>query len=420
LTRRELLVLLVLGLAACGGGPPGGPAEPVGGGGGSGDGPLSGTHEARGSVEPREDQVLVKPRDPAALVELLVETGSSLEGPVLGTPWFVVRVPSWTNAVSFVSMLESDARVLAADLDVRLRSPEGDGRTIPVGGLMFSVQLPDQPELLRIGAGPARSRTNGAGVRVAVLDSGILFDHESVFGRVDADGYDFVDGDDDPTEATNGVDEDADGEADEDHGHGTFVSSVVLAVAPEARVVPIRVLDADGVGTASAIAGAITYAATHGAHVINLSVSVPPGVRVVRDAIESARLLGVRVITSAGNSGEEDPQAASSPVVVTAVDSGDVRADFATYGGLVDLAAPGVDIQGGYPPNPDTATWSGTSFSTAIVSGAYALVQSLQPHWTAEDVIARILETVVPVDAPNPGFEGRIGAGRLDLDAATR
>jgi subtilisin family serine protease len=374
-----------------------------------------------GRVEPVADRILVRPKSALSLPLILLETGLTLVGRVPGTDWYVIRVPSWTDAVTLVSWLERDVRVLAAALDLRMRSPEGDGRTIPVGGLMFSPQLPNQPELLRIGAEAARSRTLGTGVRVAVLDSGVLPAHASVAGRIDADGHDFVDGDDDPTEATDGDDDDAEGLADEDHGHGTFVSSLVLAVAPEARILPVRVLDADGVGTSSAIAGAITYAATHGADVINLSVSVPPEALVVRDAIENARSLGVRVITSAGNEGDEDFGFPSSPLVVTSVDRHDARADFATYGAPVDLCAPGVDLQGGYPSsNPDTATWSGTSFSTAIVSGAFALVKALHPTWDGEAVFARLVETAVPVDALNPGFEGALGSGRLDLDAATR
>jgi thermitase len=228
-----------------------------------------------------------------------------------------------------------------------------------------------------------------------------------------------VDDDDDPSEALDGTDDDGDGTVDEDHGHGTFVSSLVLAVAPDALVLPVRVLDADGVGTSSAIAGAVTFAATSGARVVNLSVSVPPEAQVIRDAIESARVLGVQVIVSAGNGGEEDLGPPTPALVVTSVDPADVRADFAAYGALVDLCAPGVDLEGAYPPDPD-ATWSGTSFSTAVVSGAFALVQSLHPAWDGDAVVARILETLVPVDPVNPGFAGRLGAGRIDLDAATQ
>jgi len=366
--------------------------------------------------------VLVSVADPLTLSGLLVDQGSTLIGPVAGTTFFLVTVPPAESAASFVSSLEADARVVAAELDVGLDSPEGTGSTIPAGGQLIAQQIPNQPELTRIGAPAARARASGLGVRVAVIDTGILEHLDGVSGSVDGDGYDFVDDDADPTETQNGLDDDADGLADELHGHGTFVASLVVAVAPSARIVPFRVLDADGIGTSSAVASAITFAANRGVAVINLSVWVPAEVQVVREAIDSARLLGVQVVAAAGNTGARDaesPTPAAGVLLVTSVAQDDTLPGFATYGSLVSLSAPGVDLHGAYPQPPGTARWSGTSFSAALVSGGYALLRHLQPLWTADQIAARLRGTTVPTDGINPGYAGLMGSGRLDLDAAT-
>jgi hypothetical protein len=366
--------------------------------------------------------VLVKPLSLLGLPQILADLGGTLLGAVPGTTWVRVGVPAGSTAAELVARLDADRRVVDAALDVGLQDPEGAGSTIPAGGLMLANEVPNQAELQRIGAPAARTRATGAGVRVAVLDSGVLPTLEGVAGHVDPDGYDFVDDDTDPTEATNGLDDDGDGRVDEAHGHGSFVASLVIAVAPGVRILPVRVLDADGVGTASGVATAITYAVQRGVRLVNLSVVVPPTVEVVREAIENARMLGVQVVAAAGNTGQRDvtlPSATASAFVVAAVGPNDVRAPFSSHGDAVDLSAPGVSLHGAYPQSPGTARWSGTSFSTALVSGACALLTQIHPLWTPDELTSRLRATSADLAAQNPGAAGDLGGGRLDLDAAT-
>jgi hypothetical protein len=412
IARRERLpstaVVVALAFGACGGGTPFASAS-----GSAGGAVPAGT---------RADRALVRVFDPLSLTAVLTAHGSSLIRPISGTTFFLVSVPAAESAAAFVSQLEADARVAAAELDLGLKAPEGTGSTIPAGGTLLAEQIPNQPELLRVGAAAARARVTGPGVRVAVIDTGILSSLNGVSGHVDGDGYDFLDGDSDPTDGQNGLDDDGDGLIDELYAHGTFVASLIVAVAPQARIVPFRVLDADGVGTSSGVASAITFAASHGVAVINLSVAIPPEVQVVREAIDSARLSGVQVVEAAGNTGAEDassPAPADGVLVVTSVDPDDVRADFASYGSAVSMSAPGVDLQGAYPMPPGTARWSGTSFSAALVSGGYALLKQQRPLWTPDQIATRLRASAVPIDGNNPGAAGRLGSGRLDLDAAT-
>jgi subtilisin family serine protease len=337
---------------------------------------------------------------------------------------YLIEVPAGADLEELLRELEDDARVVEGEEDRPLSSPEGGGATLPLGGDFFEFQIADQPELLRIGAAAARARATGAGVRVAVIDSGISPTHVSLAGHVEPGGWDFVGSDPDPTDEPNGLDDDGDGLVDEGFGHGTFVSSLVLALAPGATILPYRVLDSDSNGLASDVAEAIVRAADAGVDVINLSLGMEHRVLAVGEAVKHARERGVMVVVSAGNTGQEEvtfPASLSSAFSVTAVDASDVLAPFASWGGDVDVSAPGVELIGAYPTAPDAAVmWSGTSFSAALVTGTFALVRELDPLEQPETLLQRIRQTAVDVKALNPGeVQGKMGEGRLDADAAT-
>lgn len=422
--RRGAAFLLGLLLAACGGGgggtppgfdpPPDPPPEPA---------PEHPPPPPGAPWGTSATHVLLKPLSPVLLGQLLADLGSEVVGVVEGLLWVKAAVPEGSTAAEFLARLLADARVLDAELDLGLEAPEGDGRTIPAGGTLWSVQLSSQADLVRVGVPAAQGRALGQGVKVAVLDSGLIAEHPFLQERVVAGGRDFVDDDADPEDAPNGIDDDEDGFVDEGHGHGTFAASLVVAVAPEARVLVLRVLGSDLFGTSSAVASAIMYAVNQGVHVIHMSLALPPEVEVVREAIQNAQALGIAVVASAGNTGVEDvsaAQGAAGAFLVTALDAEDRKADFASYGEGVALSAPGVDLHGAFPnPEPDTAIWSGTSFSAPLVTGGFALLRELYPLLSSADLLERLRATAASVDTQNPGLAGKLGAGRLDLDAAT-
>ena len=416
-----LAVALTLFLAGCGGSSsatrlPEGPGTPG----------MPGMPDP-GDPDPAQEPayILLEVEEAEELDELVAETGATVLGQVPGTSYYRVQMPPGMSMEDFQHEMGDDVRVVNADLEVEMSSPEGGGSTLPAGGLLIASFVPTQIPLLRIGADAARARATGHGVRVAVLDTGVV-PHDFLDGRVEAGGWDFVDQDDDPTDRRNGKDDDGDGLVDEGYGHGTFVASLILAVAPDARILPFRVLDSDSTGHASTLAAAITMAADRGVDVINLSAGMPDRVKVLQDAVQSARARGVLVIASAGNTGTDDvnfPAAISNAFSVTAVDADDRLASFASYGSEVDLSAPGVALLGAFPEEvfpSGTAIWSGTSFSAALVSGGFALLRELLPFDSGEGLLNRLADTAVPTEALNPTIGSRMGEGRLDLDAATR
>ena len=258
---------------------------------------------------------------------------------------------------------------------------------------------------------------------VAVIDTGIIASSPVLAGRIAPGGRDFVDGDLDPSDVGNGLDDDGDGLIDEGVGHGTFVASLILSVAPNARILPIRALNSDAVGTASTVARAIAYAVAQHADVINVSAGLQNQLLMIDQAIANAKASGVYVVAAAGNRNlaQIDFPAGSSDVeAVTALDAGAQKAPFASFSSAVDLSAPGVDLIGWHPGGfTGTARWSGTSFSTALVTGCFALLKGHDPLTPNRDLWKRLEDTAASVDAVNPAYAGRLGRGRIDLAAAT-
>jgi subtilisin family serine protease len=289
------------------------------------------------------------------------------------------------------------------------------------------------PNLTQIGAPAAwNAGLSGAGVTVAVLDTGVDDAHPDLRGRV-AGEANFTDG---PA-------------ADDGNGHGTHVASLVAGsgaaaggarrgVAFGARLLSGKVLDDGGTGQFSWIIAGMEWAAAQGARVVNLSLGSDtpstgrdPLSLAVDELTESA---GVLFVVSAGNNGPRAttigaPGAADAALTVGAVDRRDALADFSARGPRLvdhaikpDLVAPGVDIIAaraagtrlGRPVNANYTRLSGTSMAAPHVAGAAALLAQQRPDWTPAMLKAVLIGTATPT----AGGAYERGGGRLDLTGA--
>jgi len=357
-------------------------------------------------------------QDPIALAEALQQDypGVTLER-IGATPYLVVTP---VDAASFDTLLDSlkqDPRLKDAHPDYTGSSPVGGPSEAPILGGDLTGEFSTQPALEAIGALDAQLLSTGAGVTVAVLDTGVEFGHPLLAGSLRGDGWDFVGDDADPSEEHNGLDDDGDGVIDGQYGHGTFVASLVLAVAPDARILPVRVLDDEGYGHTSRLAEGIYWAVERGARVINVSMELTASPRVIQDAVRYALDRGVLVLAAAGNDGGQSipyPAKDDEVVAVTALAPEGLIAPFANYGDKVALALPGVDLVGAAPVDlGGSARWSGTSFASPLAAGGAALLLSLEPALDGAAARDRLMRAVAPL----PPESAPIAGGRLDLRA---
>ncbi len=212
--------------------------------------------------------------------------------------------------------------------------------------------------------------TKGAGVVVAIVDTGIDTDHPDLVNNIKGMG--------------NSID--GTGTVEDGNGHGTHVAGIVAAgmnngiggvgVAPESSILAIKAIDDNGTGTTASVVRGIYLALARDAKIINLSVSSYVYDELNKLAVETAVNAGCIVVAAAGNASTEQkvyPAAYEEVIAVGATDRNDDMSYFSNYGDWVEIAAPGSSI---YSTIPDGKYGykSGTSMSAPMVSGTIALI----------------------------------------------
>lgn len=339
---------------------------------------------------------------------------------------------------------------LNADPDVRLAEPDAPVRALtsdPGWGVLWGLENTGQSVLGAAGnpdadidAPAAWTVSTGAGVTVAVVDSGMQLDHADLAAQVSGNAGERGGG-----KETNGIDDDANGRVDDwrgwdfhsgdntpqdGDGHGTHVAGTIAAranngigvagVAPDAAVMPVRALGDNGVGASSAVADAFAYAGSLGVKVVNASLGGDGAVSAISSAI--AAHPNTLYVVAAGNDGRDNDTQPTYPcsytlanvLCVGATDSTDLRASFSNYGAAsVDLFAPGDTILSTYKQS-QYAYLDGTSMASPHAAGAAALVVAANPGWTAAQVKAALMSSVDPKSqlAARSVSGGRLNAAR--------
>lgn len=346
--------------------------------------------------------------------------------------WTLAQVEAWIDAT-----IASGLPQLAwMELDYLGQVPGGGTGSIFVDGITDDQVVALQYARERISLPAALARADGRGTVVAIMDTGVDAGHPLLAGSIASGGFDFVTGTADASDRNDGIDSDGDGVPNELVGHGTFVASMVHLVAPGARLLPVRVLDGDGNGRLWTLARGITHAVDRGVEVINVSIVSDYDSAAVEAAIDEATALGIVVVASAGNCGNEErlfPAAKSNVLGVAATDHVDRKAGFSNYGDQIDLAAPGASPLQGTPvpansilgalPGGRYGAGSGTSFAAPIVAGVAALVRAQHPEWQAIEATSIAVEQAIllgcdDVSSSDPTYGGQLGAGRVDAAAA--
>jgi type VII secretion-associated serine protease mycosin len=257
----------------------------------------------------------------------------------------------------------------------------------------------------------AQKVTKGIGITVAVIDTGV-FPHPDLKRNLIA-GTSVVPG-------SNG-----DGRVD-NAGHGTNMAALiaahgrtnqdgVLGIAPEAKILPVKFTDSGSSAPSAAMANGVEWANANGANVINVSAETGPAFALV-EAVQAAIKDNIVVVAGAGNTSAQAiiayPAAIEGVLVVGSTDRNDKHASFSVKDAKVQICAPGVGITTAEPQSR-YANVDGTSASTAIVSGAAALVRAKYPQLSAAEVIHRL--TATADDIGPPGRDPECGFGELNI-----
>ncbi len=231
----------------------------------------------------------------------------------------------------------------------------------------------------------------GDGVRIAVLDTGIDYNHPDLEDKMWEDiGYDFVDNDDDPMDH---------------HGHGTHVAGIISSVAPEAELMALRVIEEEG-GDWIDLSQAVEYARDNGADIISMSFGGQdsPMARATEIQIQNAYTFDdILHVAAAGNADSDEefyPAGYDSVISVSAVDSDGEKASYSNYGDWIEMAAPGGDSQDRISstlPDESYGEKIGTSMAAPFVTGAAALRRSLKPQESNDEVREFLQETAIDI-----------------------
>jgi len=356
------------------------------------------------------------------IADILADFPSLVSGVVDSIPSrqvYLLQIAQGVTEDQFELVIETDPRILRAELDFVSGDPGPGAQDFWIGSSLR--QFESQTIIVELGLGAAHSLSTGAGTVVAIVDTGLDAAHPGLSSATVLPGFNFVDGTTDTSDVGNGLDDDGDLLIDEMVGHGTFVAGLVNLVAPDAALLPVRVIEGDGHSTAFLLAKGIYFAIDQGADVINISMGADVEVPVVEDAVDEAVDAGIIVVASAGNDSREVPPlypSAFNKVVATcAVDFGDVLAPFSNFGDHVVVSAPGVDLVS-LIPGGGFGSASGTSFSAPLLSGTAALVKSIGSVRRWAHFKKMLKDTTIDVSTLNPAFDGLMGFGRLDVAAA--
>lgn len=315
--------------------------------------------------------------------------------------------------------------------------------------------------LNQIQAGDAWDIEQGSSeVVIAIIDTAMDITHPDLDGNIwknedeipgngidddnndyidDVNGWDFVYDDNDPSPDFHGS------YVEDGISHGTATASIAAAegnnkngitgLSWHSKIMPLKVMDGTGTGYSEYVAKAIYYAIDNGADVINLSFMGFRWSDDMNTAVKRAWEAGIVVVAASGNTPDyiggtdlnefdeypacidqyEDDQWVLG---VSATDTLDQKALFSNYGSMcIDISAPGMDMFSARTYRPEypgfdvfyNDDWSGTSFSTPVVSGVAALIKSLNPGLSAPEINHILIASGDDIDGVNPNYEGELG-----------
>ena len=413
--------------------------------------------------------IIVKLRNGHSVRELSENYGTRKAGYLANRGIWLIHVDDSTNGQAVLHKIQKEPAVEDAEIDRRVKltsarlanvSPELvqdmmallDGQTMTsFNGTTVLKAYAEQRAMTVIGADQVRKISTGAGTRVAYIDTGVDPMHPALRPWLEP-GVDVVN--DRSASELDGLSQDMMSLLDQDmmslldhklifllnrslasilnsaagscafppaFGHGTLVAGTIHVVAPDARLVPIKAFDAYGYTTMFNLIESVYKAIDLDVDVLNMSFSTMENSDIFRKSLDTAKEEGIAIVASAGNDARDGnglyPAAYPSVFGIAATDLNDRLASFSNYGTGVSATAPGAYVISTLPGGKYAAVW-GTSFSAPVVSGAMALLASNRGHGKSSATL--VINTADSIDALNPGYEKKLGKGRINVRQALR
>lgn len=312
----------------------------------------------------------------------------------------IVDLPGNASETAVQNLLSRHPNLKFAELD----------RKVSLSATSNDPYFGSEWHLAKIGAASAWDVSQGANIKIAILDTGVDATHPDLASRM-VPGWNAYDNNADTSDV---------------YGHGTAVAGTaaaalnngvgVASVAGQSLIMPVRIADATGYAYWSTVATGLTWAADNGAKVANISYGGVTGSAAVQSAAQYMKNKGGLVVVAAGNNGiAETISPSATMITVSATNSSDVRASWSSYGSFVTISAPGDGIWtttrgGGY------GSWWGTSFASPVTAGVVALMMAANPSLAAGDIESLLYSTATDLGAVGKDIE--YGWGRVNAAAA--
>ena len=361
--------------------------------------------EAIGKPEPLELIVKIAPGKRNYLLKELNQVGE-ITREFESIPYLSFKCDSFDAAGLYKVFNKSSDRKTYSKLASSISSIDVSNKfSIPNSTKEAAPESLDCWNLDQIGVYSARKRGTGEGTRVAVIDTGVNYDHPEISGNFESKkGYDFIEENSSPMDR---------------NGHGTHVAGVIAGneygIATNCRMYSLRVLDEDGFGVESDTIAAFDWAAKSNIDVINVSLGSPCASLALEEMCYYVANKGIHIAAAAGNSytGPSYPAAFDEPVIaVAAVDINKNHAEFSNVWETNDISAPGVKIKSAYLNGYDVL--SGTSMACPHVSGCLALAISvLNRNADLENILESTAESLEKGNVPERDV---YGAGLVRVD----
>ncbi|HEY9101983.1 S8 family serine peptidase [Chitinimonas sp.] len=332
--------------------------------------------------------------------KILKNNGGRKLRSIAGINVHVIDLGRTGSEKSTAALLKHNPNIKFAEVDAR----------VPHGGATNDTYYASSWHLAKIGASSAWDTATGNGVTIAILDSGVDGTHPDLAAQM-VPGWNMINNNSDTADV---------------NGHGTAVAGAAAAtannaagvagVAYGAKIMPVRIADANAYAYWSDVANGLTWAADHGAKVANISYVGVSGSAAVQSAAQYLRNKGGETVVCAGNNNIDEGIAPSDTMIsVAATDANDAKTSFSSYGSFVDIAAPGINIwttqRGG-----TYGQWWGTSIASPITAGVVAAMMSAKPGISPAQLENLLFSTAQ--DLGTAGKDVYFGWGRVNAAAA--